>query len=276
MATKKISNDFEVLKDKSFKINLTVPQSDIKAKFDQLIKKFSTEVKVDGFRKGKVPLNVAKDHLSEEKVIEEVFSDLVTALYSKKIDELHLSPIVPPQIVIKNPPLTPDKEWQIEISACNLPEIELDDKLFEQIKKINKAQPEKKDSKIENEQLNQILDTVVKTSKLDLPQILVDHEVEHKMSHLVDQVNQAGLSINQYLKSKNLSLEKFQESLVTEVRQEWVINLAITKIAQEQKLNSTEAEVHELLEKAPHLNDNHNLAHYVITQQKVFEFLKKL
>jgi FKBP-type peptidyl-prolyl cis-trans isomerase (trigger factor) len=96
------------------------------------------------------------------------------------------------------------------------------------------------------------------------------------MSQLVDQVQQAGLTVNQYLKTKNLTLEQYQENLKKQVKNEWITNLAIDSIARDQKLTVSEEEVKTLVAKNQQLASNLNLVYYLLTQQKVFDYLKKL
>jgi hypothetical protein len=52
--------------------------------------------------------------------------------------------------------------------------------------------------------------------------------------------------------------------------------LAIDSIAREQKLTVNEEEVKTLVAKNQQLASNLNLVYYLLTQQKVFDYLKKL
>jgi FKBP-type peptidyl-prolyl cis-trans isomerase (trigger factor) len=53
------------------------------------------------------------------------------------------------------------------------------------------------------------------------------------------------------------------------------VNLAISKIAKDNKIEVSEAEIKDILDKNPALSQNINMVYYLLTQQKVFEFLKK-
>lgn len=268
--TTNIKPELEQLKDKTFILTLTLSKPDITKSHQSVLKKVQSEYEAKGFRKGKAPLDVVTANISESKLIEEVLNDLLTKTYSDKISQYKLHPVVQPQIKILNPPITFDKDWQVEITGCELPQITLDPKYLDEVKKINAGQEN------DNDKLNLTVETIIKHSQVQLPPIIIQSDVNNKMSQLVDQVQQAGLTIDQYLKSKNLTLEQYQENMKIQVKNEWVTNLAIDAIAREQKLAVTEDEVKALVAKNQQLASNLNLVYYLLTQQKVFDYLKKL
>ena len=108
-----------------------------------------------------------------------------------------------------------------------------------------------------------------------LPEILIQSDLQHHLSHLIDQANQAGITVQQYLESRKQTLEDYQSELKKRIIQEWTINLAITQIAKDNKIEVTEADTKDLLTKNPALSQNTNMLYYLLTQQKVLEFLKK-
>ncbi len=57
---------------------------------------------------------------------------------------------------------------------------------------------------------------------------------------------------------------------------EWTLNLAISQIAKEQKIEVSEKEVTDISTSNPSLGKNINFIYYLLTQQKVFDFLKKI
>lgn len=262
--------ELQQLKDKTFVLTLNLVKTEIDKSHQSVLKKVQTEYEAKGFRKGKAPLDVVTANIPESRMIEDVLNDLLTQVYTDKINQYHLHPVVQPQIKILNPPVTFDKDWQIEITGCELPQITLDPKYLDEVKKINTGKEN------DNDKLNLTVESIIKHSQVELPAILVQSDVNNKMSQLVDQVQQAGLTVNQYLKSKNLTLEQYQKNLEKQVINEWTTNLAIDSIARAQKLSVSEEEVKALVAKNQQLASNLNLVYYLLTQQKVFEYLKKL
>ncbi|MEI8067792.1 MAG: trigger factor [Candidatus Shapirobacteria bacterium] len=258
-------------KNKTFIINVTIKKEDILKEYQNSLKSVQSELSTKGFRKGKTPMNVVEQQISKEHIIEEVASNLISKAYSDKVKELGLKPIIQPQVNFKNSPPSFEKDWEIELTGCELPEIELNEKFESEIKKINAS----KDLE-ENKKIDQTIDVLVKNSKVEFPAILIESDIQHHLSQLIDQANQAGTTIDQYLKDKKQTIEQYKETLKTQIEREWTINLAISKIAENQKIQVTEQEIKDLISHNPNLASNINFVNYLLIQQKVFEYLKTL
>lgn len=259
------------LKNKTFILNLEIDQKDIQQEYENSLKLIQKDFETKGFRKGKAPLNVVKDSVSPEKIFEETASHLISHAYSEAIKTNDLKPIIQPQVKFKNEHPDLNHDWEIEITGCELPEIELDKKYQDEIKKINSD----KDVKDENQKMDQIIKVLINNSKIDLPEILIEADLQSHLSGLVDQANQAGITVQQYLESQKQTLDGYKENLKKRIIEEWTINLAISKIAKDNNIEVSEDEVKDILQKNPALSKNINMVYYLLTQQKVFEFLKK-
>jgi len=257
------------LPDKTFTIDLILTQDQIKSEHQKVLTSVQADFETKGFRKGKVPLEIVKDQVSEEKIIEEVASHLISDAYSKFIKDNKLKPVIQPQIKVKNAPIGLDKDWQIEITSCELPPITLDPKYTAEVAKINKKP--KTDAA-----LDEIFDQLLKHTQVTLPSILVESDISNKMSQLIDQTEQAGITVSQYLKGKNQTLEVYKKTLADQITKEWTLNLIIDQIAKDQKINISPADAKALIEKTPQLADNPNLVYYLVQQQKVIDYLKNL
>jgi FKBP-type peptidyl-prolyl cis-trans isomerase (trigger factor) len=258
-------------KDQTFIINLVFTPEEIAKTYSHTISSAQSEISIKGFRKGKAPTNIVKDHLSESRIIEEVLTSLVTKAYGTAIETNHLHPIIQPQVKILNPPLDlNNKEWQIELTGCQLPLIKLDSKYQDEIKKINKS------AKNDNDRINETINHLIKQSTVEIPELLIKSDLDNKLAQLVDQTKDAGMSVSDYLKSKNLNLEKYQENLRQQIIAEWTTNLAIDNIAKTNELTVSDQEVDQIVSKNKQMANNLNLVYYLLTQQKVFEFLKNL
>ena len=268
--TNSIATELKKNDDKSFVLNLTIAAATISSTYQQVTLQAAQEVEVKGFRKGKAPLDVIEQHLSAEKILEETAQKLIPELYAQKVKEYELKPIVQPQIKITNPPITKDKDWQIEITSCELPDLSLSAYEVE-IKKINQEKGDDKEKHV-----NQILDTLLKSAKVTLPQILIQAEVNYKLSRLVDQTNQAGISVQTYLKNQNTTLENYQKNLEEQTTKEWTLNLAIDQIARDQKIEVSPVELETELKKYPAEKVDQNFLNFVLLQNKTLNYLQTL
>ena len=258
--------------NKTFTLQLEIKVDDIKKEYQEHLRQFQSNFETKGFRKGKAPLDVVEQNINPEKLFEEVASHLISHAYSDKIKEHELKPIIQPQIKFINKDVDFDHDWQVEITSCELPEIKLDQKYLEEVKKINSN----KEISDDNQKMEKILDVLVKNGQVDLPELLIESDIQNQLTQLVDQARQAGITVNDYLKNKGLTLEQYKDNLQKQITKEWTINLSISKIAKDQKIEITDKEVADITASNPGLNQNINFVYYLLTQQKVFDFLKKL
>jgi FKBP-type peptidyl-prolyl cis-trans isomerase (trigger factor) len=267
----KQNQNLQKLKDKTFTLQLEIKVEDIKNEYQKQLKNVQANFENKGFRKGKAPLEVVEANISQEKLFEEVASHLISDAYGQAIKDNDLKPITQPQVKFKNEHPDFEHDWQIEITSCELPEIELDKKYLSEVAIIN-------DNKLltdDNQKMDQIIKNIVVNAKLELPKILIESDLQSHLSDLVNQASQAGITVQQYLESQKQTLEDYKENLRKKIIQEWTVNLSISKIAKDNKIEVSEAEIKDLLSKNPALSKNINMVYYLLTQQKVFEFLKK-
>lgn len=263
--------NIEKLANKTFVAKLTISQDKIAKTHQEILKSIQADFESKGFRKGKAPMDVVEREISFEKLFEEVASKIISQEYGQVIKDNNLKPITQPQVKFDKQPTDFKTDWEIEITACELPEINLDKNYLEKIKKI-KADTTLTD---ENKKTEEIVKSLISSAKLDLPAILIESDLQHQLSHLVEQAQQAGISVNQYLESQKTNIEDYRKNLEKRIIEEWTINLSIQKIALDEKIEVTEAEIKEVTDKNPALLQNINMVHYILTQQKVFDFLKK-
>jgi FKBP-type peptidyl-prolyl cis-trans isomerase (trigger factor) len=265
----KTTSKLQSLPDKTFIITLNLTQDQIKSEYQQVLKSVQSDFETKGFRKGKVPLEIVKEQVSEDEILKEVASHLISDAYTAFIKDKNLHPIIQPQIKILNAPISLDKDWQVEITSCELPPLVLDPKYQDEVKKINKLPPSETT-------IDQIFNELLKLTSVTLPPILVESDINNRLSQLIDQTQQAGITINQYLKNKNQTLDSYKKSLSDQITKEWTLNLIIDQIAKDQKIEVDPKDAEMLIQKSPQLKDNSNLVYYLIQQQKVVDYLKKL
>jgi FKBP-type peptidyl-prolyl cis-trans isomerase (trigger factor) len=258
----------ENLKDKTFIINLTVTLPEIESEKDVVIASFAANYEGKGFRKGKAPVDVVKSQIAPEKLLEEIINSLLPKKYSQIIKDNNLKPVTNPIVKINNPPFTLDKEWQIEITGAQIPDIKIDPKAFAEIKEINKKTDLEK-----NKKTDEALKALLKNTALELSKVIIDNDVNKKLTDLVEQTQQAGISVEDFLKNKNLTLDQYRHEMEHRIIEEWTINLAINQISLDQKIEPDQAEVESIIKSNPKLAQNPDLIFYLLTQQKVIDYL---
>jgi FKBP-type peptidyl-prolyl cis-trans isomerase (trigger factor) len=267
----KTNHQLKQLKDKSFTIELTLAAADIQKEYQHVLGEIQQNFSKDGFRKGKAPLDVVEQNISPQSVIEEVLNHLLPEAYKSVVEEHQLKPITEPTIKIKTEKLSLDTDWVLELESAELPNVKLDSKFYEDIKKLNA------DKKIEPKaKMDQIIALILKNTQIELPAVLLANDVNRRLSDLVEQLQSAKLTVDQYLKNKNTTLPEYRSELEKQVKNDWALNLAINQIALDQKLKVEDKEVQELFTKSPELKNDPNLVYYLLTQQKVLDYLQTI
>ncbi len=265
--------DFEKMADNSFVLRFTITSDKIEKEWQHAIKHAQENFQSKGFRKGKAPLAVVEQNVSKTELMEHTASHLLSDEYEQLVKSNDLHPIIQPEVKILNPPVDRGKDWEVEITGCELPKFEFDNKAYEEIKAINNKEIKEEDKQ---NKLDLIVDVMVKNSKVTLPEVLTNADIEHRLSDLVNQINQAGITVEQFLKDRKQTIEEYKETLKEQVAKEWTINLGIDHVFKEQKMEIKPEEGQALLEKNPQLAQNINLVFYLLSQQKVFEYLQAL
>jgi len=74
--------------------------SSLEARIESVINNASKELHVPGFRKGKVPKNIAEQHFDKDAIIQRAVQNLVSDLYPGIIKEAAIEPVDYPNVVI--------------------------------------------------------------------------------------------------------------------------------------------------------------------------------
>ena len=110
--------------------------SDELSKAKQLaLKHLSPQVKVAGFREGKVPMNLVEKNINPNVLQSEVIEESVNRLYASAVRQEDLRPVANPQVAIKK--FVPYTELEIEFTVSTLGKIKLAD-----YKKIKHPKPQ--------------------------------------------------------------------------------------------------------------------------------------
>ena len=211
---------------------IAIPWSEVALEYQKQLKAIAAEVELPGFRKGKVPLNLVEEKSDKKKIYGQVIEVVLPKAYKKEAELRKLAPFTQPRV--KPIQSRENQDWQFEITVITKPEVQLQD-LEEKLKSAlapaeiitsDKKEPTKE------EKLKTAFDTLLNTVKVDLPQVLVEEEVNLRLSQLVDQVQSIGMTMDQYLSAKQLTPEKLRDSYQKTAREMLTLNLALDKISE--------------------------------------------
>lgn len=281
------------LPKKTFEILATISWNEIGKAKTEALTKANESLEVNGFRKGKAPLNLIEEKLGSDRVLEITLENIIPNLYSKAIKELGLHPISSPKVELVS--AKENENWQVKFISCEEPEVKLGN-YKEEVKKqkVTEAiwtpekgtQPEKKDEKnpddIRDEKLDKIISWLIANIKVEISAILIDSEVNRKLSELLSQVQKLGLTIDQYLSSTGKSAESLRNEYKTQAERTISVQLILNAIAEGEKIEVTPEEIEKAVSSAKSEEEKKALESQkyvlasIIRQQKTLDFLANL
>lgn len=114
----------ETLEGLKRRLTVQLPAEQFDNAYQQRLKSLARSAKMDGFRKGKVPLNIIRQRYGD-RVKQEILADLIQRSYDQAIRQQNLSPAGTPKIDSRPPGSGEDVTYTAVIEV--LPEFELAD-----------------------------------------------------------------------------------------------------------------------------------------------------
>lgn len=113
-----VKTEVAELPDSRSKITATVPAAEVERQIQKAAKGFAGEMKVPGFRKGKVPTELVVQRVGREAILEEALRDALPHWYERAILASGVAPVGEPSLDMPEPPGEgEDAEFTIEIAV---------------------------------------------------------------------------------------------------------------------------------------------------------------
>jgi len=156
--------DIEKQKENEVKLKIETDKLEVNSSLDKVYNDVSYEIKIPGFRKGRIPKNILNLHLSKEYFFDKTAEKLIPKSYLEAIEKINIQPIDQPEIKVIQ--IEEDKPLIFEATVQVRPEVKLGS--FDKIS-IQKEDIKVTDSDVKNEirkiQENQAKLNVVKNRK---------------------------------------------------------------------------------------------------------------
>ncbi|MBI2624757.1 MAG: trigger factor [Candidatus Nealsonbacteria bacterium] len=117
--------EIKKIKDSQIEITDQVSSEDFEKYKDQAILFLSKDLDIKGFRRGAVPKDIAKNHLSQDKVLTEARRLAIQKSYFNILKENNFDPLGEPEVEILNTPNSSQLEFRIKVAV--MPEVWLPD-----------------------------------------------------------------------------------------------------------------------------------------------------
>lgn len=232
---------------KGVELKITVPAERV----GDVLKKLTSEavrvVQLEGFRKGHAPEKLAKEKLDMERIYSQVINQAVSEAYTAAVKEHHLKPIVAPKIELLQFDRQAKKDIIFTAITAERPRVEVGDYK----KALKELGTPSSPSHPSGHSLDKVLKTVLSTAEVELPEILVDAEVNRMLSRLVDQTGRLGLTVEQYLTSQGKTAESLRTAYLKQAEESLKTEFVLDEIARLENVEVMESEIDEVIKANP-------------------------
>lgn len=245
----KVTSTLAKKEDGTIEIIFTIPHALIAETQEHVIAELAPTVNVPGFRAGKAPLDKVKERISEENLIQHTLSHILPKELSEAVTNYKLRIAIYPKYELLK--AETDKPWEIKAITCELPQVELGN-YKETIKGALRAEniwtPEKgkkeEFKELSKEQKEQIvIKTLLDLVKVKIPSVLLDEEINARLSALLERIEKLGLNLDSYLSSIGKTPEGLREEYKKQAEETLKFDLALAKIINLDKISVTEDEI---------------------------------
>jgi FKBP-type peptidyl-prolyl cis-trans isomerase (trigger factor) len=270
---------------------IDIPKQEIKNVYQKAFLSLQKELTLPGFRKGSVPKEMAEKNIKKEKVYEKLIADLVPKIYEEIIKKESLTPLSLPKIELLK--AKEEEDWQIKITLAQRPTVDLKnlktiiqkikaEQKKEEIWVPGKTQKEKENQEVKNQKLlNLILNALLKEVPCEISDLLIEEELNHRLVSLLDDIKKIGLTVDAYLKSKNLTIEQLKEQYRKEIEETYKLEFILLAIADKENITVEKQDLEKIFvnlssEERKKVEENSYFYASILRKQKTLNFLINL
>lgn len=258
--------------DGGVQITFTIPYSEIKKAESETVEELAKDIEVPGFRKGKAPIEKAKEKIPQATLIEHSLSHILPKALAEAVKENNLKIAIYPKFELLK--AEEDKDWEVMAKTCELPEIILGDYKKIVAGEIRAASLKKDLTRKEKEQIT--IKALIENVKVTIPKILIEEEVNSRLASLLSRIEKLGLSLESYLTSIGKNPESLRGEYETQAKEAIELDLILSKVAEAEQISASEEEIEEALKVADTKEANKRLVKAVLMKRKALEFLASL
>ncbi len=249
--------EIEKLPKTTYTLSIKVPSAEVKKAYDEVLNEVVKDAELPGFRKGFAPRELVKEKTDVSKLYGEVVNELLQKFYPQALKEKAILPISNPRVEIKEFDIEKDFEFVATVAAK--PEITIEDfrpelkKAYEEktakLKEENAAKLEKGE-KVEHDHAhitpNEIIETILKFTKVEVPDLLIEEETERLVERLSQQIKAVGLTLDQYLKTQKKTEEDLRKDYTSVAEKSVKAEFAMGELVKKENIEISDAEIEEM------------------------------
>lgn len=144
-----------------------------------------------------------------------------------------------------------------EVKAKELPELDDEfaqdvsefDTLAEYKEDVKKKLTERKEADAHRTKEDEAIEKIIDDAKMDIPEAMIDNQVNSMINDFANNMMQQGLSMEQYMQFTGMTMDKFKEQVRPDAVKRIQSSLVLEQIAKDENLEVTDADVEAEIEK---------------------------
>ena len=235
------------------KISFTLTKDEINKAYKKVVEQAVKQTSLKGFRKGQAPKDLVIKEVGETKLQQQAIEEALPQAYIKAVNDNKAQPITYPEISLKSG--KPGEDFVFEAEIVEKPEVKLGDykkaisglSASSKIWTPDKGDPKNDKGPSQEQQLDAILNELLKVVEVTVPDLLIDRETHRQMSRLVEQLEKMGLKVDDYLKSTNQTKDQLNEQYRKNSRDQLALEFILMEIASDLKVEIGAKEIDEFI-----------------------------
>lgn len=268
-------------------LTVTVKQDEVNTSYVKALEKIAAEAEIKGFRKGKAPTSLVEKEVDKKIIYEETLKSVISESYKQAVEQEKIRPIIPPKAELVS--TEEGKDWVIKFTACVKPSVKLKEykKAIQNLKASKKPklivpgkpEPDEKETK---PTLDELLTTLLTEAEVEISDLLAEEEANRQLSKLLDQLQKLGLTVDQYIASKNTNVENLRAGYLNQAKDTLKLEFILDEIANSENITVTDEDIKKALESVPDEKEKEALKkeqYYlsaILRKQKTIQFLENL
>lgn len=112
-----LTAEVTTLEENRVRLDVSVPQDEVRKEMDKAVRALAREVRIPGFRAGKVPPQVVMQRVGREAVVEEMLRKALARWYSAAVEETGVAPIDDPELDMDTVPEEGDLQFTATVQV---------------------------------------------------------------------------------------------------------------------------------------------------------------
>lgn len=240
--------------DGTIQITFSVPFSKVNKTKEEVAAEMGKDLEVPGFRKGNAPLNKVIEHIPPATLTEKALAKILPKTISDIINKEKIRPAIIPRFELIS--AEENKDWQIRATTCEIPKVNLGEykkiisgaskaqSIWTPDKKLKSEKEDEKPKELTKEQKEQVvIKILLENIKIKIPKVLIDEEVNTKLSRLLERLEKLGLTLESYLASLNKTPSALRKEYEELSQQSISLELTLLEIASKENLKVEKSQV---------------------------------